>query len=155
MVLHRRTGLRFTPTGAPRESPLAIELQSLPPAPRLRAAIMRFSGVLSLRDVAELKASLKRLLRDGITHLLLDLEEVRDMDEAGWALLVSTVRKLRRQDGLVVIRKCPDDLYEHLKLKKWDRDFLFPMRFADHLAALPKDLQAFFNPAPALAGAAA
>ena len=134
---------------------MGIELYPLTTALRERVAVMRFSGVLSLRDVAELKSSLKRLLRDGITHLLLDLEEVRDVDEAGWALLVSTVRKLRRQNGQVVIRKCPDDLYEHLKMKKWDRDFLFPMRFADHLAALPKDLQSYFSPAPALAGGVA
>ncbi|MBW3622858.1 MAG: STAS domain-containing protein [Armatimonadetes bacterium] len=130
---------------------MGIELQPLTSALRDRVAVLRFTGVLSLHDVAELKSSLKRLLRDGIKHLLLDLENVRDIDEAGWALLVSTVRKLRRQNGQVVIRQCPDDLYEHLKMKKWDRDFLFPMRFADHLAALPKEMQAYFSPAPALA----
>ena len=125
-------------------------------AQRVKAAVLRFTGVLSLRDVADLKSSLKRLMRDGITHLLLDLENVKDVDEAGWALLVSTVRRLRKQNGQVVIRMCPDDLYEHLKVKKWDRDFLFPLRFADHLAALPKELQSYFSPAPALAvGAAA
>lgn len=134
---------------------MSIELLPLAATLRNRAAVMRVSGILSLRDVSELKSSLKRLLRDGITHLLLDLEEVRDIDEAGWALLVSTVRKLRRQNGQVFIRNCPDDLYEHLKVRKWDRDFLFPMRFADHLAALPKELQSYFSPSPALAGSAA
>jgi len=117
-------------------------------------ALLRFSGVLSLRDVAELKSSLKLLLKNGITHLLLDLEEVRDVDDAGWALLVSTVRKLRRQNGQVAIRRCPDDVYEHLKARKWDRDFLFPLRIAEHLAALPKDLQAFFSLATKVTGVA-
>jgi anti-anti-sigma regulatory factor len=125
---------------------MGIELQPLTAALHPRVAALRFSGILSLRDVAELKASLKRLLRDGITHLLLDME-VEDIDDAGWALLVSTVRKLRRQNGGIVIRACPDDLYEHLQALKWDRDFLFPLRNARHLAALPQELQAFFRPA--------
>jgi anti-anti-sigma factor len=134
---------------------MSIELQPLTSSIRNRVALLRFTGILSLRDVAELKANLKRLLRDGCTHLLLDLEEVKDIDEAGWALLVSTVRKLRKQNGQGVIRTCPDDLYEHLKVRKWDRDFLFPMRFKDHLAALPLDLQSYFSPVSPPAGAVA
>ena len=125
---------------------MSIEWQPLSDALRSRTALLRFTGILSLKDVAELKSSLKRLLRDGFVNLLLDLEDVRDIDEAGWAVLVSTVRKLRREGGRIVIRACPDALYERLQARNWDRDFLFPMRRADHLAALPQEMKAYFQP---------
>jgi len=129
------------------------ELRTLSIALLEHAALLRFSGILSLRDVTDLKSSLKQLMRKGYIHLLLDLEETGEIDEAGWAVLVSTVRKLRRLNGRAAIRGCSDELYERLRARKWDREFLFPLRKAEHMAALPADLQAFFKPGVASAGA--
>ncbi len=132
---------------------MSIELIHQIPTLRERVALLRLRGVLSLRDAAELKSSIKRLLKAGVSHLLLDFDGVTDMDEAGWAVLVSTVRKLRRSNGWIAIRNCSDALYDHLTLRKWDRDFLFPMRCAEHLAALPTDVRAWITGKPLLAGA--
>jgi anti-anti-sigma regulatory factor len=124
---------------------MAIELETVSETPRERTTLLRFTGILSLRDVAELKSSLKRLLREGITNLLLDLDELRDMDEAVCEVLISTVRKLRKANGRAIIRNCSDAFYNHLLARKWDRDFLFPSRRPDHLEALPKDLRAMLS----------
>jgi anti-anti-sigma regulatory factor len=121
---------------------MAIELETVSETPRERTALVRFTGILSLRDVAELKSSLKRLLKEEITNLLLDLEELKDMDEAVCEVLVSTVRKLRKANGRAIIKSCTDAFYNHLLARKWDRDFLFPSRRPDHLESLPKDLLA-------------
>lgn len=125
---------------------MSIELTPLSDSSADRTALLRITGILSLKDAAELKSSLKRLLREGCSHLLIDLDEMRDMDEAGWAVLISVVRKLRHQNGHAVIRACSDDLYERLRARHWDRDFLFPLRRAEHRASLPMPLQGLFTP---------
>jgi anti-anti-sigma regulatory factor len=123
---------------------MGIEMQPITESLSEGSVLMRLSGIVSLRDVTELKSSLKRLLRGKIRNLLLDFEGLQDMDEACWAVLVSTVRKIRKSEGQAAIRNCPDKLYQHLQARRWDRDFLFPLRFAEHLSAIPKDLRALF-----------
>ena len=134
---------------------MSIELKPHPDASKPQTVYLRFIGILSLKDVAELKATLKSLLKQGIKNLMIDLEEMRDMDEAVWAALISAVRKLRRQNGCAVIENCSDSLYDHLQVRHWDRDFLFPLRRKDHLESLPKDLQAILKARLQLAGSAA
>jgi anti-anti-sigma factor len=121
---------------------MGIELQPITESAKNDSAFVRISGILSLKDATELKSSLKKLRKDGVRNLLLDFEELEEMDEACWEVLVSTVRRIRKENGRVVIRNCPDKLYQHLQVRRWDRDFLFPMRVAEHLSFIPKELRA-------------
>jgi anti-anti-sigma regulatory factor len=99
--------------------------------------------VVSLADAGALNKTMKQLLRQRFDAVVVDLKQVADMDKACLDHLVSAARRIRRQDGYVVLRHCSEALFSKLQAYGWDRCFLIPERRAADINLLSEDLQAW------------
>jgi len=113
-----------------------------PPLKRGRYQVARFGfeNVVGLVDASVLQTTIKKLLRQGLNMLVVNMRGAKDVDKAGWDCLVSTARRLQRTGGGVVIRHCPDNLFDQIQAHHWDRLFLVPDRRADDAASLPAEV---------------
>lgn len=122
-----------------------------PPTKRGRFNVARFcfENAVGLVDASLLQSTLKRLIKQGLHILVVNMRGAKDVDRAGWDCLVTTARQLHRKGGGVVLRHCPDDLYNQIHAHQWDRLFLVPDRRladAEQLPAEIRDLDASDEP---------
>jgi len=61
--------------------------------------IVRISGDIDINTVSSLKSSLKRLIDEGCTRLLLNLNSVNYIDSLGFGVIIGTLKRLRAMDG--------------------------------------------------------
>jgi anti-anti-sigma regulatory factor len=115
----------------------------MPPVHRGRFTIVQFGfqNVVSLPDAGLLHRALRHLLRQGHNTVVVNMRLLKDVDRACVECLVSAARKLRRGGGRFILRHCPDELYDQLRLHGWDRLFLLPLRRVDDALSLPPELR--------------
>lgn len=111
-------------------------------AGRYQVARFGFENVVGLMDASVLHKTIKRLMRQGLDTLVVNMRGAKDVDKAGWDCLVSAARRLRKTGGRVILRHCPDNLYSQLVAHQWDRVFLVPDRRADDAEAVPAEILA-------------
>lgn len=82
-------------------------------------AICHVSDVLDIERVPEYQRVARELV--GVPHALIDLSDVRNVDEAGLNALVGTVRRARRGNGHLVVVCPPGPVRDTLRIVGFDK----------------------------------
>lgn len=81
-------------------------------------------GSAGMADAPLLRKTLKTLIQQGYTTLLVNLRRTRSLDRSCWDRLVSAGRELRRHGGRLILRHCPGEVYAELQARRWHDCFL-------------------------------
>ena len=109
----------------------------------ISAIEVSLDGAINLPDARLLQKTLRHTVGQGYTTIVVNLRRVRDIDKAAWDCLVSAARRLSKSGGHIILRHCPDALFEQLLAHRWEHCFLMPERRAEDACALPRELRAW------------
>jgi anti-sigma B factor antagonist/stage II sporulation protein AA (anti-sigma F factor antagonist) len=82
--------------------------------------IMRLSGRLDATSSPMLEKKITALIDGGKYKLLLNFDNIEYLSSAGMRLLLSTTKKLKSQDGKIVICSVVDNVMEVIKMAGFD-----------------------------------
>lgn len=80
--------------------------------------LVPLSGDLCVRTAPALKATLERLVQQGSRRIILNMADVSFVDSAGMAVLFSTIRRMREQEGLLSLVNVTPDVLRALKIAR-------------------------------------
>ena len=66
-------------------------------------AVLRIGGEVDVYSAPQLRERIIELLADGIRHVIADLREVDFLDSTGLGALVGGLKRLREQDGSLIL----------------------------------------------------
>ncbi len=83
-------------------------------------SIVHVSGELDAYTAARLRASLAGLTSAGARHVVVDLADVSFMGASGLGVLVAAGKRLRRDDGKLVLRSAPPSVQRMIEITGLD-----------------------------------
>ena len=83
-------------------------------------SIVHVSGQLDAYTAARLRDSLAGLISAGARHVVVDLADVSFMGASGLGVLVATGKRLRRDDGKLVLRSAPPSVQRMIEITGLD-----------------------------------
>jgi len=86
-------------------------------------AVLRIGGEVDVYSAPQLRERIIELLADGIRHVIADLREVDFLDSTGLGALVGGLKRLREQDGSLILVTGPGRIERLLRLTGLDRVF--------------------------------
>jgi anti-sigma B factor antagonist len=66
-------------------------------------AVLQVTGEVDVYTAPELRERVVQLLADGAVHIIVDLRDVRFLDSTGLGTLVGALRRVRTQDGSLML----------------------------------------------------
>jgi anti-sigma B factor antagonist len=104
--------------------------------------LLTIKGVIDTRSVAEFEEKFLSVLREKKFKLVVDLREVGYISSAGWGIFISQIKKIRTQEGDLLLVGMSPAVSEIFKLLEFNT---FLKSFPDVESAVKKG---FKNPAP-------
>ena len=83
-------------------------------------SIVHVSGELDAHNAARLRDSLAGLISAGSRHIVVDLADVSFMGASGLGVLVGAGKRLRRDDGLLLLRSAPPRVQKMIEITGLD-----------------------------------
>ena len=83
-------------------------------------SIVHVSGELDAYTAARLRDSLAGLINGGSRHIVLDLADVSFMGASGLGVLVAAGKRLRRDDGKLLLRSAPPSVQKMIEITGLD-----------------------------------
>lgn len=80
--------------------------------------LLPISGDLCVRTAPALRDTLSDLLQDGTRRIVLNMADVTYVDSAGMAVIISTLRHMREQGGLLSLVNVSPDVLRSLKIAR-------------------------------------
>jgi anti-sigma B factor antagonist len=83
-------------------------------------SIVHVSGELDAHNAARLRDSLWGLISAGSRHIVVDLADVSFMGAGGLGVLVGAGKRLRRDDGMLLLRSAPPSVQKMIEITGLD-----------------------------------
>ena len=83
-------------------------------------SVVHVSGELDSYTVARLRDSLAGLISAGARHIVVDLADVSFMGASGLGVLVGAGKRLRRDDGKLLLRSAPPSVQKMIEITGLD-----------------------------------
>jgi anti-anti-sigma factor len=80
-------------------------------------------GDLVLSSVPEARQTIKQLMQDGVTDLVVDLANVRILDSSGIGYLVAVFSSFARMNGKLEVVNASTDVFDLLQSMRLDHHF--------------------------------
>jgi anti-sigma B factor antagonist len=113
-----------------------MELQITDNVPVEQYAVLTAGGRLDTTTAPDLKAAIKRLVKDGCLHVIVDLDGVSFIDSSGLAALVSGLKAVRDAGGTLKLTGLSDQVRTVFGVTLLDRVFEFYPDVASAVDAL-------------------
>jgi anti-anti-sigma factor len=97
-----------------------MERQQLPATNR---SVVRIDGDLTAVNVHDLRANLRNMIEDGVTELVIDLENTTMLDSAGVGLIVAAHNSLSRVGGTLQVIQVSPEILELLQSMRLHQHF--------------------------------
>jgi anti-sigma B factor antagonist len=79
-------------------------------------SIIKVNGYVDTTTSAELEENLKRVLRQGMFRVVIDLGGVNYISSAGWGIFISEIKNIRENNGDLKLTGMMPDVYEVFEL---------------------------------------
>jgi anti-sigma B factor antagonist len=86
-------------------------------------ALIRVAGEIDVYTAPQLREAILSLIGDGVSHVIADLRGVEFLDSTGLGAIVGGHKRLRTNDGSLVLAASPDRIVRLFRITGLDRAF--------------------------------
>ncbi len=83
-------------------------------------SVVRLRGTIETTNASGLEDTLARVMGDDCYRIVMDLGEVSYISSAGWGIIISEIKRVRRNDGDIKLARMSPEVREVFELLEFD-----------------------------------